>query len=119
MMRSGILSDAAFCGDVFNDEAPPLMPARVKIEPRDIRFEAAARRLGLTPTEFEKIKERLFARGFPRADPDTGNYDLDAIDAWRRSRNPQLFGVTGLTVTRTAVDAETVIGERLARFKGG
>jgi hypothetical protein len=95
------------------------MPARVKIKPGDIRFEAAARRLGLTPAEFEAVKERLFARGFPRPDPDTGNYDLDAIDAWRRLRHPQVYGVTGLTIAPTAVDANAVIGERLARFKGG
>jgi hypothetical protein len=34
---------------------------------------------------------RLFDRGFPRPDIDTGMYDFDAIDAWRRLRHPQLF----------------------------
>ena len=29
----------------------------------------------------------LLARGFPAADATTGNYDLDAIDLWRRQRH--------------------------------
>jgi hypothetical protein len=33
----------------------------------------------------------LVARGFPQADETTGNFDLDAIDVWRRARNPHLF----------------------------
>ncbi|WP_131860241.1 hypothetical protein [Bosea sp. BK604] len=42
----------------------------------------AARRLHLTLAEFDRILPRLLQRGFPKADPDIGNYDLKAIDAW-------------------------------------
>jgi hypothetical protein len=30
-------------------------------------------------------------RGFPPADPTTGNYALDAIDVWRKTRHKRLF----------------------------
>jgi hypothetical protein len=46
------------------------------------------RRLAVTPEHFERILPNLIARGFPAADPDTGNFDLEAIDAWRRALHP-------------------------------
>ena len=58
------------------------------IDPRDIPPAAAARRLGKTLAEFDAIKDNLFARGFPQPDPDTGNYDLDAINRWCDARHP-------------------------------
>ncbi len=64
---------------------------RFRVEPGDVPAEKAARRLHLTPAAFEACKVRLFMRGFPRPDPDTGMYDLDAIDQWRRRRHPSLF----------------------------
>jgi hypothetical protein len=92
------------------------MPARVSVSPGDIRPEAAARRLGLTLAEFDLCKERLFQRGFPYPDPDTGMYDLEAIDAWRRVRHPHLFGLTGVPSAR---DAREVVPTRLARVRDG
>jgi hypothetical protein len=89
---------------------------RFRVEPRDVPPEAAARRLGKTRAEFDELLPRLRARGFPGPDPDTGNYDLDAIDAWRQARHPQLFGLTGLP---RAVDARAVVSDRLARMRGG
>ena len=64
---------------------------RFHVEPRDVPEEHAARRLGLTAADFKVALPDLLARGFPPADPTTGNYDMDAVDAWRRRRNPDLF----------------------------
>jgi hypothetical protein len=55
---------------------------RFRIEPRDVPREAVARRLGLTLARFDASLPNLTARGFPVPDPDTGNFDLQAIDAW-------------------------------------
>jgi len=60
----------------------------------------------------------LKQRGFPGADPTTGNYDLDAIDAWRRARYPHLFA-DRLTLAPTARNASDVVSERVARIRGG
>ncbi len=64
---------------------------RFKVDPRDVPPIMAARRLGLTMEQFEAALPRLLGRGFPPSDPDTGNYDLDAIDAWRSSRHRRLL----------------------------
>lgn len=79
---------------------------------------AAARRLWLTLEEFTAQLPELMQRGFPPADPTTGNYDLDAIDAWRRSRYPQLFRQP-LTLATTARDAKDVVADRVARIRSG
>lgn len=60
---------------------------RFQVEPRDVPPEKAARRMGLTLDRFTEILPRLLSRGFPASDPDTGNYDLDAVDAWRAARH--------------------------------
>jgi hypothetical protein len=58
------------------------MSIRFPVLPRCIPPDKAARRLHMTPEDFEVIRPRLEARRFPRMDPDTGMYDLVAIDAW-------------------------------------
>jgi hypothetical protein len=71
---------------------PPRAPSiRFRVEPGDIPAEKVARRLHLTPAQFEAVRARLFMRGFPRPDPDTGMYCLEAIDRWRHLRHPSLF----------------------------
>jgi len=77
----------------------------------------AARRLGLSLTQFEDALPDLQKRQppFPSADPTTGNFDLDAIDAWRQARYPHLF----LTTPQTARDARTVVRARLRGVGGG
>lgn len=67
------------------------MTIRFSVEPRDIPADKAARRLGLTMEQFEALLPRLLSRGFPPSDPDTGNYDLDAIDAWRANRHRRIL----------------------------
>ena len=79
---------------------------------------AAARVLWLTLEEFQAKLPELRGRGFPAPDPTTGNYDMDAINAWRRLRNPQVFG-DRLTPLTTARDARDVVAERVARIRGG
>lgn len=88
---------------------------RFHVDPRDVPAHAAARRLGLTEAEFRRQLPLLEARGFPPADPTTGNFDLDAIDEWRKRRHPRLF----LTATEQARDARAVVGERLASLRKG
>jgi hypothetical protein len=86
---------------------------RFRVEPRDVPPPIAARRLGKSQAEFEAVLPNLIERGFPKPDPDTGNFDLDAIDFWRRSRHPHLF----LTEAPRARDARAVVPARLGGSK--
>jgi hypothetical protein len=87
---------------------------RFHIEPRDVPLEVAARRLGKTRAEFETALPDLLARGFPQADPTTGNFDLAAIDRWCDGRYPHLFGSGAAMQAR---DARDVVRDRLARLR--
>jgi hypothetical protein len=60
---------------------------RYRVDPRDVPREKAARRLHLTLACFNELLPNLIKRGFPEPDTDTGMFDLDAIDLWRRSRH--------------------------------
>jgi hypothetical protein len=60
---------------------------RYRIDPRDVPAKKAARRLHLTLARFNELLPKLIKRGVPEPDPDTGMFDLDAIDFWRRSRH--------------------------------
>lgn len=82
---------------------------RHRIDPGDVPPALAARRLGLTETQFLAMLPELSIRGFPPPDPTTGMFDLDAIDAWRRARNPHLF----LTHNPPSRDARIVVPSRL------
>lgn len=79
---------------------------------------AAARALWLTEEIFKDKLPELIARGFPQPDQTTGNFDMDAINAWRRSRYPHLFS-DRLTLAPTARNASEVVAGRLARIRGG
>jgi hypothetical protein len=89
---------------------------RFRIEPRDVPPEVAARRLGKTLAEFNAAMPDLVARGFPQADPTTGNFDLAAIDRWCDARHPHLFGGAAAMQAR---DAKDVVQDRLAKLKAG
>jgi hypothetical protein len=68
------------------------MAPRFKLPPGgDIPPVTAARRMGLSLDAFCEALPELVSRGFPQADETTGNFDLDAIDAWRSSRHPHHF----------------------------
>lgn len=95
------------------------MSMRYKLPPGgDCPPEAAARRLWLTLEKFRERLPELLERGFPPADPVTGNFDMDAIDAWRRGRYPQLFR-ENLTPPATARNAGDVLRMRLAGRRDG
>ncbi len=51
---------------------------RFHIEPRDVPPKVVAPRFGKTFAEFNAALPDLVARGFPQADPITGNFDLAA-----------------------------------------
>lgn len=55
---------------------------RWKVDPRLVAHNKAARRLGLTSSEFHCALPELLARGFPPPLPVIGNFDLTAIDRW-------------------------------------
>ena len=90
---------------------------RFRVDPRDVKPEAAARRLGMTLVAFNAALDNLICRGFPKADPDTGNFDLHAIDRWCDSRNPHLFG--GASAAPQARDARSVVADRLQAMRAG
>jgi hypothetical protein len=66
---------------------PRAAEIRYRVDPADVPPEKAARRLHLTLARFNEILPNLVKRGFPTADPDTGMFDPEAIDLWRRSRH--------------------------------
>ena len=88
---------------------------RYHVEPGDVPPKEAAKRLGIALENFTARLPNLIARGFPKPDPDTGNFDMDAIDAWRRSRNPHLFNLP----QSVARDASTVASDRIAAMRAG
>ena len=93
------------------------MSMRFKLPPGgDVPPIVAARRLGLSLDAFKDALPALIGRGFPPADDVTGNFDLDAIDAWRRRRYPQLYPQAPSTGARHAKD---VVMQRLAGIRGG
>ncbi len=94
---------------------PPRAPSiRFRVDPGDIPAEKVARRLHLTLAQFDAVRPRLFMRGFPRPDPDTGMYCLEAIDRWRHLRHPSLFPelvALGATQTPTIPGPARDLGE--------
>lgn len=80
--------------------------------PADITLSEAARRLGLKPPAFRDIVADLYADGFPRPDKRTGRFDPEAVERWRRQRNPHLF--PELSTPKLAKDASSInVMERL------
>jgi hypothetical protein len=92
---------------------------RFRVDPADVPPEKAARRLHLTLERFNEVLPRLLARGFPPADPDTGCFDLEAIDQWRKLRTPALFGLTPVPSTGQveATQEANSMGDRFATAK--
>lgn len=90
----------------------------------DVPPSVAARRMGMTLEEFRRAlapgpdaaTPSLLQRGFPPPDPTTGNFDLDAIDAWRRARYPQLFRLTGESHALNARDVVPGTSREAARW---
>jgi hypothetical protein len=100
--------------------APTPAHVRFRVDPRGVPPAKAARRLGLTPAAFEAKAVELHARGFPRPDPTTGNYDLVAIDAWMDRQHPLLLATVAplaLTAPPPACNAQEVFGARARRLR--
>lgn len=74
----------------------------------------AGRLLNLSEAEMRSKLPALIARGFPEPDDTTGMIDLDAVQQWRRLRNPALFGLSGQQ--SSALDAGAVVSGRLKRM---
>ena len=85
---------------------------RMRVDPRDVPKDKAARRLGLSIADFDAVEDRLYARGFPRPDPDTCLFDLKAIEAWMDRRS-------GLTSSFAPRDAAIVARSRLEALGNG
>jgi hypothetical protein len=90
------------------------MQKRFRIESRDVPNQAAASLLGLTEAQFDACYVNLIERGFPKPDPDTGNFDTHAIDRWCDTRHPHLFGDMSAMQAR---DASQVAKERIEKMK--
>lgn len=81
------------------------------IEPGDITPTEAAKVMGQDLAQFKASLPALLDRGFPPADPTTGNFALDAIMIWRRARFRRLFpDVPELTSTPRLRDAREKLG---------
>lgn len=79
----------------------------------DVPAGAAARRLGLSERAFVEKLPQLVAAGFPPANAITGNFAVEAIDAWRLRQHADLLG---LTASATARDARSLdMSARIAR----
>ncbi|MCH4560337.1 hypothetical protein [Mesorhizobium jarvisii] len=89
------------------------MSIRFKVDPGDVPPEKAARRLGISLERFLELLPRLLSRGFPPSDPDTGNYDLDAIDVWRAARHRPIAPDLRLPAARRGI-----VAERLKKLYG-
>jgi hypothetical protein len=96
----------------------PVMSRPCRIPDRgDVAASIVAARLGLSLSEFESRRAELGQRGFPAPDETTGRYCMEAVDRWRLRRYSRLF--PELTAVTGAVDARTVVEDRLAVMRKG
>ncbi len=68
--------------------------------------------------DFRAKLPNLIARGFPSPDPDTGNFDLHAIERWCDARHGNLFG-TGSTMQARDAANGTVVKDRITAMRAG
>jgi hypothetical protein len=92
---------------------------RFHVEPGDVPANVAARRIGLSIEAFNEKLPELANHGFPNPNPVTGNYCLEAVDAWRKAFYPHLLDKPSLTAGPVARNADDVVRLRLAGKSGG
>ena len=82
---------------------------------RDVPAAAAARRLGLSEAAFREKLPALVAAGFPAPNPITGNWPVEAIDAWRLAPHARLLGLSPGAGARDAatIDVRSRVAEAL------
>jgi hypothetical protein len=107
---NGIL-EAAGSNCPVKQKRPKANSVRFAVEPRDVPAWKVARRLHLTPSEFDALLPALRARRFPNPDPTTGYYDLKAVDAWMDARD--------LSANSGARDARDGFRDRIAKVTHG
>jgi hypothetical protein len=88
-------------------------PRRIPLR-GDVTDTVVAELLGLSLPDFKARRPELEQRGFPKPDPTTGLYCVEAVDRWRLHRHPHLF--PELTAAPAAAHAETVFAERIRRL---
>ncbi len=91
---------------------------RYRVDPRDVPSEKAARRLHLTLARFNELLPNLIKRRFPEPDPDTGMFDLDAIDLWRKSRHRSAQSLSSVEQDTQPSRPARRFGEKLSGGKG-
>ncbi|WP_108459230.1 hypothetical protein [Devosia naphthalenivorans] len=92
------------------NDNPESASVRFRVDPRMVPASKAARRLGLTLSEFSDKLPALMDAGLPRANPITGFYDLKAMDLW-------MDRASGLLPSpSTEIDPCEGFEERLARL---
>ena len=90
-------------------------PARIP-DRGDVAPAIVAQRLGLPLPDLERLRPELEARNFPKPDPTTGRYCIEAVDRWRLRRHPALF--PELTAAHAAAHAGVVVDDRLRAMEG-
>jgi hypothetical protein len=83
----------------------------------DVPSSTVARLLGLSLADFKRLLPDLGRRNFPKPDPTTGHFCIEAVDRWRLGRHPTLFPM--LTAAATAIHAGSVFDDRLRRMGEG
>lgn len=91
-----------------NDNVPSASSVRFRVEPRLVPAAKAARRLHLTPTEFDAKRAALHSHGFPMPCPVVEHFDLIAIDVWL----DRMAGIAG--ADHMPFDPSGIVAERLA-----
>jgi hypothetical protein len=91
---------------------------RYRVDPRDVPPEKAARRLHLTLARFNELLPNLIKRGFPKPDPDTAMFDLDAIDLWRKSRHSSVQSIALVEQNTQPSRPVRRFGEKLSGGQG-
>lgn len=91
-----------------NDNRPVGASVRFVVEPRLVPAAKAARRLHLSPAEFDAKRAALHRHGFPLPCPIVQYFDLVAIDAWL----DRMSGVGAETAS--IADPASLVESRLA-----
>jgi hypothetical protein len=96
---------------------PRANDVRHRVEPRGVSPAKAARRLGITSARFDECLPELIERGFPPADPTTGNYDLKKIDAWMDDPQGNRATLTTPSLVPQSSGSAASMGERFRAAK--